>query len=88
VPYIEPAIRPAVDTCIEDIARTIQVYGPGFRPGMLNYVVSSLLSKSYSLRYADINEAMGVLSCVQQEFYRRVAAGYEDIKAVENGDVY
>ena len=30
---------------------------------------------------------MGVLECCKLEFYRRVAAPYEDIKIEENGDV-
>jgi hypothetical protein len=37
--------------------------------------------------YERLNRAMGVLACVQAEFYRRVAAPYEDQKIAENGDV-
>lgn len=37
------------------------------------------------LNYSDI---VGVLSCVEQEFYRRIASPYEDLKKEENGDVY
>lgn len=33
-------------------------------------------------------QILGVLSCVQQEFYRRVVAPYEDQKCRENGDVF
>jgi hypothetical protein len=38
--------------------------------------------------YKHINEIIGVLECAKQEFYRRVAAPYEDTKIQENGDVY
>jgi len=31
--------------------------------------------------------AMGVLSAITEEFYRRKVAPYEDEKIVENGDV-
>ena len=31
---------------------------------------------------------MGALECAKLELYRRVAAPYEDVKIMENGDVY
>jgi hypothetical protein len=40
------------------------------------------------LRYAHLNEAIGVLECAKLELYRRVAAPYEDEKITESGDVY
>lgn len=58
--------------------------------GELNYLITrQLLSylEKKGKRYATINEIMGVLSCVSQEFYRRWAAPYEDEKIRENGDV-
>jgi uncharacterized protein DUF6899 len=59
-------------------------------PGELNYTITRLLLtylKDKGKSYASINEIMGVLSCVGQEFYRRWAAPYEDQKILENGDV-
>jgi len=44
--------------------------------------------KRRGIRYATINEVIGVLECVKQEFYRRLAAPYENLKMGENGDVY
>jgi hypothetical protein len=38
-------------------------------------------------RYQQIAEVMGALAATQAEFYRRVAAPYEDRKIEENGDV-
>lgn len=55
--------------------------------GELNYVVTKLLKGIYPLRYFHINRAIGLLECVKQEFYRRVAAPYEDKKIKESGDV-
>jgi len=55
--------------------------------GELNYVVTKVLKEVYPLWYFNLNRAMGVLECIKQEFYRRVAAPYEDTKIVENGDV-
>lgn len=33
-------------------------------------------------------DALGALECCKLEFYRRVAAPYEDSKIISNGDVY
>lgn len=56
--------------------------------GNLNYIITQLLLGSYSVKYSEINEAVGVLECAKMEFYRRVAAPYENNKAFQNGDVY
>jgi hypothetical protein len=40
------------------------------------------------VRYAHLNEAVGVLECAKLELYRRIAAPYEDDKRSETGDVY
>ena len=58
--------------------------------GELNYTITKMLLrylKEKGKSYANINEIMGVLNCVTQEFYRRWAAPYEDEKIRENGDV-
>lgn len=61
-------------------------------PGELNYVISravdDYLARRGALRYAGLNEAIGVLECAKLELYRRVAAPYEDGKRAETGDVY
>lgn len=59
--------------------------------GELNYVITSLAVQymhDTGLNYSKINEVMGVFACAQQEFYRRVAAPYEDTKVEQNGDVF
>lgn len=58
---------------------------------MLNYCISTLLSKSLAAQgtnYRKINELIGVLECAKLELYRRVASPYEDEKKDSNGDVY
>ncbi|MEJ2539121.1 MAG: hypothetical protein P8188_03900 [Gemmatimonadota bacterium] len=65
-------------------------------PGELNYAVTRLVdtylktraAEAGRLRYAHLNEAIGVLECAKLELYRRVAAPYEDRKRDESGDVY
>lgn len=68
-------------------------------PGELNWVLTTICldyidgqkdnpSHSKGLRYFTINEVVGALECCKLEFYRRLAAPYEDISIVKNGDVY
>lgn len=59
--------------------------------GELNYLMTQLARKyirDHGLRYEHINAVMGVFAAAGTEFYRRVAAPYEDTKVAENGDVY
>ena len=60
-------------------------------PGELNYQITCLL-KDYMtcnlLSYQTINDIVGALEGAKLEFYRRIAAPYENDKIEENGDVY
>ncbi len=59
--------------------------------GELNYVLSRMVDTYVQVKgknYAVLNEVIGVLECVKQEYYRRIAAPYENTKINENGDVY
>lgn len=56
--------------------------------GNLNYIITKLFSLVYSSpSYSEINAAIGVLECCKLEWYRKLAAPYEDKKEVENGRV-
>lgn len=59
--------------------------------GELNYMFTTFIVAHMAKKgknYANINEVVGMLECVKQEFYRRYVAPYEDVKNKENGDVY
>ena len=58
--------------------------------GDVNYIITKILIAwvKNKLRYIKICMVIGTLFCVALEFYRRVAAPYEDKKIKENGDVY
>ena len=61
--------------------------------GELNYVLTGVIrtwlsGDGHPLSYTRINEVMGVLACISQEVYRRVAVPYEERKMKENGDVF
>jgi hypothetical protein len=58
--------------------------------GELNYVITTIINEYYRYQggYSSINDVLGALEGAKLEFYRRVAAPYEDQKIKENGDVY
>ncbi len=61
----------------------------GLCGGSLNYIITRLLiSHCTPASYPAIEQCMGVLACASAEFYRRVAAPYEDKKRKQNGDVF
>lgn len=60
-------------------------------PGELNYQITTLLNEyrfPEKLSYQKINDILGALEGAKLEFYRRVAAPYENDKIEQNGDVY
>lgn len=83
MPYIKQDDRDLFDESIDQ-------FPPIETTGELNYVLTRLLHRFVADRggnYAAINDTVGAIACVQNEFYRRVAAPYEDRKILENGDV-
>ena len=81
MPYIDQALRDVIDRGMEQ---------PN-NPGQLNYVLTQVV-KAYidrnELNYQTINDIVGALEGAKLEFYRRVAAPYENDKIEQNGDVY
>lgn len=67
-----------------------RVYAGEMSVGELNYYLTRFLDTwlGDDICYAKLMAVIGTLECVKQEFYRRVAAPYEDRKMAENGDVY
>ena len=58
--------------------------------GQLNYAIHLLIDDyiiKNGLNYQTCNDVMGALQGVQQEFYRRKVAPYEDEKKDQNGDI-
>lgn len=82
MPYISESDR-AQFTVLAKPAQTV---------GQLTYQLSVLAwqfkKRSGILRFVTIALVMGAFFCAALEFYRRVAAPYENAKMAENGDVY
>ena len=87
MPYIKTDNRAKYNTVLRELIKILKALPPEEVDGELNYVVTKLLKEIYPLRYFHINKAIGVLECAKLEYYRRVAAPYEDTKIQESGDV-
>lgn len=98
MPYIKQEERDTLNPAIEAVVNALDAficdddhdYYDAMK-GRLNYIFSSILNEVYvkpGIKYTRINDVIGILECVKQEFYRRVAAPYEDQKIFDNGDAY
>jgi hypothetical protein len=83
MPYITQDVRidMAEKLCVPEMST----------PGELNYVLTTVVLdylEAHELSYSTINDILGAMEGAKAEFYRRVAAPYEDRKIKQNGDVY
>lgn len=81
MPYIEPGRR----TILFD------GYDAPANAGELNYYLTMVVMEYFEVnggRYQQINDILGALEGSKLEFYRRVAAPYEEKKRTEHGDIY
>lgn len=84
MPYIKKHDRDRIDEYVIDNF-ALQ------NPGELNYLLTKICRNYFNFngrRYQQVNDVVGALEGAKLEFYRRVAAPYEDTKIKENGDVY
>jgi len=62
-----------------------------YNPGELNFAITKLMDtyiQEKGLSYRTLNDIVGALEGAKLEFYRRIAAPYENEKIIQNGDVY
>ena len=87
MPYIAPDKRPEIDTHLQPLIDHLVSLPIEEQDGALNYAVTKTLKVVYPKKYFHLNRALGVLSAITYEFYRRHIGPYEDTKIAENGDV-
>lgn len=87
MPYIQREDRPKYEKVLAELIKILKEHPVDQIDGQLNYVITRILKEAYPLKYFNINRAVGVLECCKLEYYRRVAAPYEDTKIEQNGDV-
>lgn len=92
MPYIKQekrdVLNPAIDAVVDALRQLESDDDKNNFEGNVNYVFTTIIAKSYDVSYRSINDVLGVLKGVSDEYYRRVAAPYENQKAHDNGDVY
>lgn len=93
MPYIDPKQRADIDNLIDALSTAVKKQSGSIpelteTAGTLNYAVTRLcLNVMGPPKYWKIAMVDGILSNVAREFYRRLAAPYEDKKKAEHGDV-
>ncbi len=92
MPYISQDKREVLDPVVNNLVETLrglQSDDPSDNSqANINYVISCLLDRMYTANYQEINNACGMMLATTLEYYRRVAAPYENQKIHDNGDVY
>ncbi len=84
MPYIKKDDRPKFNAAATEIA------GKAECAGDLNYAITVILHsylKRKGVKYANVNELIGMMECCKLELYRKIGAPYEDLKVTQNGDV-
>jgi hypothetical protein len=96
MPYIKEEERLELDLAIEYMIKAIKENKTSLNNphnfanflGRINYCFSRVIAGVMgTVSYSKIAMATGVLENIKQEFYRRIAAPYEDQKILENGDI-
>jgi hypothetical protein len=83
MPYIKCEERPSIDRILGCL--------DSFNEGQMNYIITKLCRKYIEENgesYVNYNALIGVLECAKLELYRRKISSYENLKVIENGDVY
>ena len=82
MPYIKDEDRKWLDPMLKQYAKS---------GGELNFQFTMLAITYFQINggnYQAINDVLGALEGAKLEFYRRLAAPYEETKIEQNGDVY
>lgn len=87
MPYIKKESRPAIDKLIEPLINHLKSLPTEEQDGSLNYAVTKIIKHLYPQKYFHFNRALGVLTAIAHELYRKIVGPYEDTKISENGDV-
>jgi hypothetical protein len=87
MPYIAEERRAELDPHVSEVISVLRKLE--WNEGDLNYTISRLVGAAFEEqpRYHTIARVTGVLKNVADEFYRRIAAPYEESAIEKNGDV-
>lgn len=88
MPYIDQDSRIKFNEAIKTINHLLDEKN---WEGELNYIftmlIKNVLETNNRKNYKNINAAIGCLECCKNELYRVIAAPYEDVKIIINGNL-
>jgi hypothetical protein len=87
MPYIKSDQRPAIDDLVRPLIEHLKSLPVEDQDGSLNYAITKVIKYVYPQKYFHLNRALGVLTAIKLELYRKIIGPYEDTKISENGDV-
>lgn len=87
MPYIKKDQRPAIDQLVNPLIEHLKSLPLEDQDGSLNYAVTKIVKNVYPQKYFHFNRALGVLTAITHELYRKIIGPYEDTKISQNGDV-
>ncbi|MBI2617280.1 hypothetical protein HYW55_04055 [Candidatus Gottesmanbacteria bacterium] len=87
MPYIEKSERPKVDSLVSPLITYLQSLPVEKQDGTVNYAVTKIVKHLYPQKYFHLNRALGVLTAITHELYRKIVGPYEDTKISQNGEV-
>lgn len=87
MPYIKKEQRPSIDELVNPLIAHLKSLPLEDQDGSLNYAVTRIIKHVYPQKYFHFNRALGVLTAITQELYRKIVGPYEDTKISENGEV-
>ncbi|MBI2611561.1 hypothetical protein HYW54_02320 [Candidatus Gottesmanbacteria bacterium] len=87
MPYIRKEKRPEVDKILDPLIVYLKSKPMEEQDGIVNYVVSKMIWSLYPKKYFHLNRALGVLTAITHELYRRIVAPFEDEMIKERGDI-
>mgnify|MGYP001617503638 FL=1 len=87
MPYIKKDQRTALDALLVPLVAHLQSLSVEEQDGALNYSITKIIRLLYPKKYFHLNRALGVLSAVTHELYRRVIGPYGDTNIIAHGDV-
>lgn len=92
MPYIKQCLRRDVDDQINSLIEFTHHLDEVYVDGVVNYVITRLLNGVYvddrGESYGNYTRAIGTLSMIMLETYRRMCVPYENMKRDENGEVF
>lgn len=88
MPYVTKEVRAAMAFELDELVEKLAPCCPGDLTYAITVLAYEWLKKQTPWNFTRLAETLGAIEGAKLEFYRRVAAKYEDEKIEQNGDVF